>query len=288
MSQKGFSLIELLIYISVLVVAIGMFSSIFTIFVRIQSREAASAEVSEQFSFVQNTIQRLVRESSNIENEAGVVSNTIILRMASTTKTIISYEDGKIYLQQNDKPEKTSLISDRVKAEQFDVIKYENPGGHAVIQLDMALSYNNPGLYQQIRRAAKTAVGRVTAATFDDNLVPGAATYSLGSVLQPWKDLYLSGTVFLGGMASNPQWAISGSNIYNLNSGSVGIGVTNPNEKLEINGGFRLNTTASKPACDANHRGSLWFTQSASKSKDTLEVCNKTASDAYEWKNLLN
>lgn len=32
------------------------------------------------------------------------------------------------------------------------------------------------------------------------------------------------------------KWTLSGSNIYNKNSGNVGIGVTNPTEKLDVNG----------------------------------------------------
>jgi hypothetical protein len=35
------------------------------------------------------------------------------------------------------------------------------------------------------------------------------------------------------------KWSASGSNIYNKNSGNVGIGVTNPSEKLEINGSVK-------------------------------------------------
>jgi hypothetical protein len=68
-------------------------------------------------------------------------------------------------------------------------------------------------------------------------------------------------------------------------SGNVGIGTTGPGEKLEVNGGIRLNTTTAKPTCDATHRGTLWFTQQeASGSKDALEVCAKDATDNYAWR----
>ena len=36
------------------------------------------------------------------------------------------------------------------------------------------------------------------------------------------------------------QWQTSGNNIFNTNSGNVGIGVNNPSQRLEIAGNIRL------------------------------------------------
>ncbi len=69
-----------------------------------------------------------------------------------------------------------------------------------------------------------------------------------------------------------------------LGNGYIGVGTAAPNEKLEVNGGVRLNTTAGKPTCDVNKRGDLWFTQSGSGTKDSLEVCAKDSSDSYSWR----
>jgi len=55
------------------------------------------------------------------------------------------------------------------------------------------------------------------------------------------------------------------------------------NGNLTVNGGVRLNTTATKPTCSFSYRGYLWFTQGATDTKDALEVCSKDASDAYAW-----
>jgi len=66
--------------------------------------------------------------------------------------------------------------------------------------------------------------------------------------------------------------------------GNVGVGTTNPNAKIEINGGLRLNTSASKPVCDESQNGTLWLTKGGIGVKDTLEVCAKDASDVYAWR----
>ncbi|MBI5441061.1 MAG: collagen-like protein, partial [Deltaproteobacteria bacterium] len=54
-------------------------------------------------------------------------------------------------------------------------------------------------------------------------------------------------------------------------SGNVGIGTSGPTQKLEVNGGVRINTTAAKPACDNNTRGTFWFTRGATN--DLVEAC---------------
>jgi len=68
------------------------------------------------------------------------------------------------------------------------------------------------------------------------------------------------------------------------NAGDVGVGTTSPGQKLEVNGGMRLNTTTARPACTSATRGTLWFTQGGSGAKDTLAICAKDASNAYNWR----
>lgn len=71
-----------------------------------------------------------------------------------------------------------------------------------------------------------------------------------------------------------------------LLNGTVGIGTTSPNAKLEINGGVRLNTATAKPTCDSTQRGTFWVSQGAAGVKDNVEVCAKDAGDAYSWRTL--
>jgi cytoskeletal protein CcmA (bactofilin family) len=96
------------------------------------------------------------------------------------------------------------------------------------------------------------------------NILPSTnITYDLGSNIQRFKDLYLSGTsIYLGStvLTSNAdgnllvngtpvggtsQWISSGSNIY-YNLGNVGIGTTQPLAKLHVNDNTTLFGTTTK------------------------------------------
>ena len=65
--------------------------------------------------------------------------------------------------------------------------------------------------------------------------------------------LSLSG-VFIVSCAS-AQWTVSGNNIYNSNTGNVGVGVTNPNGKLDVNGALlfpgSLSNNMTRPGISA-------------------------------------
>jgi hypothetical protein len=61
-------------------------------------------------------------------------------------------------------------------------------------------------------------------------------------------------------------------------------------QRLVLADGIQLNADQvngaprTKPACNSNTRGSVFFTVSSSGTKDALEVCAKDAADAYAWR----
>lgn len=72
-------------------------------------------------------------------------------------------------------------------------------------------------------------------------------------------------------------------------NGNIGIGVTAPTQKLQVNGGVRIYTADPKPLCNntsgpLTDRGTLWFTRAAT-GKDSLEVC-ATDGTNYAWRSI--
>jgi len=66
-------------------------------------------------------------------------------------------------------------------------------------------------------------------------------------------------------------------------TGNVGIGTPTPTQKFEVNGGIRINTSATRPVCDANARGTFWFSQDTAD--DRMEVCARI-NGIMTWKAL--
>ncbi|MFA5931921.1 MAG: hypothetical protein WC793_00890 [Candidatus Paceibacterota bacterium] len=98
--------------------------------------------------------------------------------------------------------------------------------------------------------------------------------------------------VYVGDMSIGTQtnypfsFYASDANTYNYFAGNVGVGVTAPSQKFEVNGGVRLNTVTAKPTCDATVRGTFWSFQGGTGVKDTVEVCAKDVGDAYAWRTI--
>lgn len=250
--RSGFTLIELIIYMAIFGVSAVFLVSILTSVTRTQVRQASGNEVNQQLSFVSNTIQRLVRSASQIGNEAGVASTTLVLRMASSTidPTYI-YVDASstaIYLQ-----EATStpvrLTDDKVTVGNFSVTKAEPSGGLAVVHVDLTLEYSTAAEQSKASRAWKGAIARISAATFDSGILPNASgNLDVGSASLLWRDAYFSNSVTIGangelGVGGNPS-ALSTTKIL-VTNGDIGFSTSTYGVILKSTGGscFRLGVT---------------------------------------------
>ena len=65
--------------------------------------------------------------------------------------------------------------------------------------------------------------------------------------------------------------------------GNIGVGASAPTQKLEVNGGVRLNPISPvvKPSCTTANRGTMWFTQGTT---DVLEVCASVSGGTPIWR----
>jgi len=258
---KGFTLIELLIYTGISVIIGGLTVGILLTVTRVNQNASATAEVSGQMNFVLQRLQQLVSESSNIEIEVATTTSALKLRMQDSAKdpTCISLVNGVIKIAEgpgspnaNDCNSTTSdLTSPKVVVNTLNFKKMVQYPGHDTLSLDMTMAYNttNPG--SQVSRSLSSAIGRVSAATFDSDVIPGGTyEFSLGQTGAPWFK-----TITADGTAANPSYTFAnntgtglfraGANILGFTtaglermridaSGNVGIGTTGPGAKLHV------------------------------------------------------
>jgi hypothetical protein len=92
-------------------------------------------------------------------------------------------------------------------------------------------------------------------------------------------------TFFTGASTNSGDPLILAERLRISSNGNVGVGTTTPDQKLEVDGGVRLNTVAAQPACDANVRGTFWVNQGSSS--DTVQVCILSGG-SYVWRTIAN
>ncbi|MEK7630332.1 MAG: prepilin-type N-terminal cleavage/methylation domain-containing protein [Patescibacteria group bacterium] len=201
----GFTLVEVLVYAIIFAITAGLLVSVLTIVTRTQVKQTSANELNDQLSFVASTIQQLVRQASEIGNDPGVASTTLILRTSSSSldKTFIYASGTTLYLEQGSASvglgTAVPLTSEKVSVNNFSITKYENPGGLAVVQVNLTLTSVNANPQNQISRVWQSAIARVTAATFDSGILPNAGnSFDIGGITKEWRNGYFLGTIGIG------------------------------------------------------------------------------------------
>lgn len=259
-SSAGFTLIEVLVYCVIFAVSAIFLTSVLTVATKSQLRQVSQNEVNQQLSFVSATIQRLVKESSVIENEAGISSSTLVLRMASSSrdKSFIYASGTALYLEEGSQAPKTGialpLTNDKVALKDFLITKYEVPGGLAVVQTDVTLDYQSPNPQARFSKAVHSAIGRVSAATFDSPILPNANNlFDLGSPALQWSNAFFSGNVNIGGITRFGSTITTGFKAISLGNlgfvtSTVGVVLMAPNGtncyRLGVSNSGALSTTS--------------------------------------------
>ncbi len=230
--RAGFTLVEVLIYAAVFAVSAVFLVQILTTVTRTQLKQTSANEVNAEVSFVAETIQRLVRESALVENDAGVATSTLRLRTtASSTDPTLVYVDASstaIYLQQGSSSA-VPLTDDKVTVGNFSITKFENVGASAVVQVDLTLNYNTSAEQSKASQTWRGAITRVSAATFDSSILPSSdGALNLGGSSSRWQDGYFSGSLGLGTSPVSGAKIKSTGNV-GFTTSTVGLVLVSPN-----------------------------------------------------------
>lgn len=257
--SRGFTLIELLIYSSIFAVIGVVLTSIFVVFLRVDVRESASAEISNQANFVLQRIQNYIGNASFlVVNNSGndEIDDTLALpyskliikdrgeRTGSDPNAddplspITIFKEGdfvKVKQGQGTLAVTESLNSNKVKVTNLTFTKVSNHPGRDSVIINLTLEHNNPTLPKKISRTFALGVGKASAAIFDTNLNPGANnTLDIG-VGNRWRDLFLSGKLEVGSSVKFGSDVTNNPNVVNkLFQGAI-TGISVPATTADTN-----------------------------------------------------
>ncbi|MDP3991467.1 MAG: prepilin-type N-terminal cleavage/methylation domain-containing protein [Candidatus Colwellbacteria bacterium] len=242
--RQGFTLIELLVYIAIFAVVAGILTTIFYLIINSQKKQSISGEVTQQLNFVLGTVQRFVGESSLVEavyegsNPSSTCATfcTLKLRRTDPTKdpTIIRSDVAGIYIKEGNSDE-VALTNNKVIIDNLKFTKNEIPGGHAVIEINTSLTYNTANPRFAVTKAIKSAIARVSAATFDSDLLPNLdATSDIGQTSARWKNGRFSGDLTIGGNVGIGTTATISKLVVSTTTSLDGIHVTDGTRWLKI------------------------------------------------------
>lgn len=271
--KSGFTLVELLIYIAIFSIVGGIMLGILNRSIRSNQAEVASNEVTSQLNSLLTTIQNQVNLSSNIEvyqNLNNLSSSTstgsfLELRMNSTSTdpTCIYLGTSTVYMVQGatsttnaaqcNLSDASSLTTSQVLVNNLTFTKITVAGGHASVSISAQITYNSSNPTFAISKTLQSAIGRVSAATFDDNLLPNADnTFDVGQISPDlrWRNGNFAGTVTVGTGSSGGDLGIGTESpsgvldIYTSSThalvvtaaGNVGIGTASPGAMLDVAG----------------------------------------------------
>lgn len=200
LSRRGFSAIELLVYIAIFTVSAVFLVAILTAVTRVQTRQLSSREVDQALAFVNRTIEDAIKKSSLIDIPAGVPSSVLVLRTntAATDPTRVYASGTTLYLTEGS--DTYTLTDSSVSLENFSVTKYDHPGTTSVVEVSVGLGYNSLKAGGALSRSLKSAISRVSAAEFDSSVHPASDnTLDLGIASKKWRDGYFSGNLDIFG-----------------------------------------------------------------------------------------
>ncbi len=205
-------------------VMVGILSSVSDV----SMREEAKSEIAQQSQAVVNAIKAAVSGSSYIDIADDTATDNLKLTMelSAVSPTYIYLENGVVYKKETDSGTPVPLTTSRVSVSALSFIKAPNPPGPDTVQINMTIGYNSDdAALSAITRSFRSAVARVSAVTFDSDLLPSSDnTYNVGSSNPRWLNGYFSGNVdvdgilYIGTATSDPAGA-NGALYYNTTSG---------------------------------------------------------------------
>lgn len=143
-SKKGFTLVELLIYIAILGVVLVVITGFFWNIALGYIKESAYQELQYNGRFALTKItQEIRRAKSIIDPLQGSTSNRLVLEMLDNSQEVFELDQGNLVVVKNNN--KASITTKQVVIDNLNFANMSNDNDFGIVKIDINLSYSNPG-----------------------------------------------------------------------------------------------------------------------------------------------
>lgn len=154
--QKGFTLIEILLYISLSVVMVALLAGVGSNVLSSLTKAKAHGEIQYNAQFAMERVRALVKEAQSVDIPVkSATSSTLSLTMSDISKnpTIIEVVEGRMYIQEgNSEPQILTGKNILITSSEFSNVTYD--GGVGSVRVAFQMGLNNPDNMVDFRTSA--------------------------------------------------------------------------------------------------------------------------------------
>lgn len=145
MNKRGFTLIEVLLYVSLSVLLLGALSATVILTLESRARAHVTNEVEQQASFIFNRIEQIAQDSSAITSPVAASTGsslTISRDSPSDNPTTLSLSGTTLMITRGGNSS-TALHNDQIEVTNFVVSNLSRPGTDGIFRIELTLAFKN-------------------------------------------------------------------------------------------------------------------------------------------------
>ncbi|MDP2629670.1 MAG: prepilin-type N-terminal cleavage/methylation domain-containing protein [Candidatus Harrisonbacteria bacterium] len=151
--QGGFSFIELLLYLGLTAIVLGLFGSILVTTLRIQNQQSANQQIITELNFVMNVIKTDVRDAQSL-----TVSSTSISLVNTSSSTILIEEASGTITRKVGSGSAEPITTDRINVDNATFSKKTGSSGIEAVVASLTFSYNSENPQQQATQTLNSTI----------------------------------------------------------------------------------------------------------------------------------
>jgi prepilin-type N-terminal cleavage/methylation domain-containing protein len=144
-NQKGYTLIELLLYVALVGVLLSAITAFFGIAAEARIKNQTINEVNEQGAYAMEYMARITRSATNISSPAAAATGsslTLVVPTATLSPTVLSVTNNVLYIKEGTGAT-ISLTTSKVKVDALNITNLTRSGTSPIVQISLTLSRVN-------------------------------------------------------------------------------------------------------------------------------------------------